>query len=54
MKEYFHASGSGVAMPHLDKSANALKSALLLYSKDTQVLLDLYGDLLERVSLNMI
>lgn len=48
LKEYFHASGSGVAMPHLDKSSNVLKSVLQLYAKDTQVLLDLYADLLER------
>ena len=49
LREYFHANGSGVALPYLEKTSSVLKSAIALYQKDTQVLLDLYGALSEKV-----
>jgi len=48
LRDYFHASGSGVALPHLEKHSALLRSILKLYIKDTQELLDLYGVIQEK------
>ena len=49
LRAYFHANGSGVALPYLDTSSSVIQSALSLYQKDTQVLLDLYAAVSEKV-----
>eukprot|EP00026_Physarum_polycephalum_P000130 Phypoly_transcript_00130.p1 GENE.Phypoly_transcript_00130~~Phypoly_transcript_00130.p1 ORF type:complete len:1598 (-),score=297.06 Phypoly_transcript_00130:1790-6358(-) len=48
LRDYFHANGSGVALPHLETSSAVIKSAVSLYTKDTQILLDIYGQLSEK------
>lgn len=48
LRDYFHANGSGVPLPHLDSTSAVLKSSISLYQKDTQVLLDLYAALTDK------
>ena len=52
LKDYFHANGNGVALPHLDKHSSLLRSILTLYNKETQELLNLYGAMQEKVKIN--
>lgn len=48
LRDYFHANGNGVALPHLDKHSSLIRAILTLYPKETQELLNLYSALQEK------